>query len=448
MERDMLGLPNLGTISQALTRAEAWLLVNALAVSNLLQIAVVLAAFGIARFVAPRLARLIENRNLRRVPEGPARQLVRSLGSLILPITWLIAVGLSEWFAVYAHLPSRILRLAESLLAAWVVIRLSAGFVRNPLASRLIAVSVWIVAALNISGLLDSTMSFLDSIGFGFAGIRISALSVIRGIAALWILVWLAVTASQILERRIGRIGALTPSLQVLFAKLLKVILIAVAVMAALQSIGVNLTAFTVFSGAIGLGLGFGLQKAVSNLVSGVILLLDRSIKPGDVIALGDTYGWIQSLGARYVSVVTRDAIEHLIPNEELITQRVENWSHSSDLVRLKLPIGIAYSADVREAIALVVEAARNVGRVLATPEPTCLLRNFGASSIELELRFWINDPYNGIGNVRSEILLGVWDRFRERGIEIPFAQQDLHLRSAVKLHVAIDGRDLMDAPG
>jgi small-conductance mechanosensitive channel len=225
----------------------------------------------------------------------------------------------------------------------------------------------------------------------------------------------------------------------VLFAKLSKLLLIAVAVLAALQSLGVNLTALTVFSGAVGLGLGFGLQKAVSNLVSGIILLLDRSIKPGDVIALGSTYGWIQSLGARYVAVVTRDGTEHLIPNEELITRSVENWSHSNNLVRLKLPIGIAYGADVRQAIGLVVDAAREVGRVLPAPEPNCLLKNFGASSVDLELRFWINDPHNGLSNVKSEILLGVWDRFREGGIELPFAQRDLHLRSAAALHVVMD---------
>jgi small-conductance mechanosensitive channel len=438
-ERGMLGLPDTARITHFLARAEGWLLVDALAISNLVQIAIVLLAFGLARFAAPRLSRLIERGNFGRVPRGAARQLVLSIRSLILPIGWLIAVWLSEWIAVYAHLPSHILRLAESLLAAWVVIRLSSGFVRNAVWARLIALSVWAIAALNILGLLDATDAFLDSIGFGFAGVRISALSVIRGVASLAILLWLAVTASQVLERRIGRIGALTPSLQVLFAKLLKVVLIAVAVMTALQSVGVNLTAFTVFSGAVGLGVGFGLQKAVSNLVSGIILLLDRSIKPGDVIALGDTYGWIQSLGARYVSVVTRDGTEHLIPNEELITQRVENWSHSNNLVRLKLPIGIAYGADVRLAIALVVDAARQAGRVLSAPEPICLLKDFGASSVDLELRFWINDPHNGLSNVKSEILLGVWDRFHEHGIEIPFAQRDLHLRSAAALHVVMD---------
>jgi small-conductance mechanosensitive channel len=432
----MPALPDITTIEHALESLRTWLLVDALAISNLVQVAAVLVTFLGSRFAAPRLARVIEAVTSRRLPEGRGRQLLHSLKSLILPITWLVAVWLIEWIAVYAGWPSHVLRLVESLLAVWVVIRLTSGLVHNPAWARLIAGLAWVVAALNILGLLSPTTEFLDSIGFGFAGLRVSALSLIRGMATLAILLWLAVTASQIIERRVNRLSALTPSLQVLLAKLLKVLLITIAVVAALDSVGINVTAFTVFSGAIGLGIGFGLQKAVSNLVSGVILLLDRSIKPGDVIALGNTYGWIASLGARYVSVVTRDGTEHLIPNEELITQRVENWSYSNSLVRLKVPLGIAYRSDVRKAITLVTEAARSVARVLTTPEPICLLKEFGASSVDLELRFWINDPHNGLSNVKSDVLLGVWDRFHEHGIEIPFTQQDLHLRSAVKLHV------------
>ncbi len=434
----MPAIPDLATILHVLRNIEAWLLTNALALSSLAQVSVLLVTFVASRLIAPRLAQLVAAVNFRRVPEGPVRQLLLLLPSLILPVAWLIAVWLAEWIAVYADWPSHVLRLVESLLAAWIIIRLTSGFVRNPTWGRLIAGSIWVIAALNILGLLTATMAFLDSIGFSFSGIRISALTVIRAIAALGILLWLALTGSQILERRITQLGTLTPSLQVLFTKLIKVVLITIAVIAALGSVGINLTAFAVFSGAIGLGIGFGLQKAVSNLVSGIILLLDRSIKPGDVIALGDTYGWIHSLGARYVSVITRDGTEHLIPNEELITQRVENWSFSDNLVRLKLPIGISYNTDVRKAIELVLDAVRQVPRVLQSPVPVCLLKGFGDSSVDLELRFWITDPNNGLSNVKSEILLGVWDRFHQNGVEIPFPQRDLHMRSSAKLHVVM----------
>ena len=190
-------------------------------------------------------------------------------------------------------------------------------------------------------------------------------------------------------------------------------VLLTLAVVVGLNSVGIDLTAFAVFSGAVGVGLGFGLQKVVSNLISGVILLLDRSIKPGDVIEIGGTYGWITRLNARFVSVATRDGIEHLIPNEDLITQRVINWSYSDEKIRLHVPVGIGYGCDVRQAMALCIEAAKDVQRVLETPAPICLLKGFGESSIGLELRLWIHDPRNGITNVRSDVMLGIWDRFR-----------------------------------
>jgi small-conductance mechanosensitive channel len=162
-----------------------------------------------------------------------------------------------------------------------------------------------------------------------------------------------------------------------------------------------------------------------------LILLLDRSIKPGDVIAIGDTFGWIQSLGARYTAVRTRDGTEFLIPNEDLITNQVENWSHSDVQLRLKIPVGISYNNDPRQAIALCNAAAAKCKRVLETPGPNTLLRGFGDNSIDLEIRFWINDPQSGRGNIISEVLLNVWDAFKDNNIEIPFPQRDLHLRSS-----------------
>jgi small-conductance mechanosensitive channel len=209
-------------------------------------------------------------------------------------------------------------------------------------------------------------------------------------------------------------------------------------VVLALGAVGIDLTAFAVFSGAIGVGIGFGLQKVVSNLVSGVILLLDRSIKPGDVIQIDETYGWITRMNARYVSVVTRDGKEYLIPNEDLITQRVTNWTYSNDLVRLHVPIGVAYGSDLRQAIALALDAAAVASRVLAEPKPVCLVTGFGDSSVGLELRMWIADPRNGTANIRSEVLLNIWDRYKEAGIELPFPQRDLNIRDPDGLARAI----------
>jgi len=265
-------------------------------------------------------------------------------------------------------------------------------------------------------------------------GVRISALLVLNAVLSLAILLWVAVMASRVLERRITQSVQLTPTFQVLLIKLLKVVLVGIAIALALSTVGIDLTAFAVLGGAIGLGIGFGLQKIVSNLIAGVIILLDKSIKPGDVISVGETFGWINSLGARYASVVTRDGTEYLIPNEDLITQQVVNWSYSNDAVRLKIPIGISYKSDPRQAIALCFDAAREESRILKLPAPNVLLKGFGDSSVDIEMRVWIRDPRNGVSNIKSAILLRVWDKFHEHGIEIPYPQRDLHLIPPVDL--------------
>ena len=189
-----------------------------------------------------------------------------------------------------------------------------------------------------------------------------------------------------------------------------------------------DLTGLAFLSGAIGVGLGFGLQKVVSNLVPGVSILLDKSIKPGDVISLGETFGWINSLGARYVSVVTRDGKEYLIPNEDLITGQVVNWSHSNDFVRLDIFFGTSYTDDPHKVRALAIEAAKSVDRVLETKPPVCHIVGFGDSSVDYILRFWIEDPTGGLTNIRGNVFLALWDKFNEHDISIPFPQREVRL--------------------
>jgi small-conductance mechanosensitive channel len=309
-----------------------------------------------------------------------------------------------------------------------VIIRFTSALVRNSKVASAIAMAAWLFAALNIVGLIEPTLHVLDAMSVNIGHFRLSVLLVLKGAVFLTVLLWAANMSSRLLEQRLLKFHTMPPAMQVLTAKLAKVVLLTLAVVIALNAVGIDLTAFAVFSGAIGVGVGFGLQKVVSNLISGVILLLDRSIKPGDVIEIAGTYGWITRLNARFVSVSTRDGIEHLIPNEDLITQRVTNWSYSDDKVRLHVGLGIGYRCDVREAMRLCIEAAQAVKRVLETPAPVCLLKAFGDNAIDLELRFWIHDPRNGTANVRSEVMLGVWDRFREHGIEFPFPQRDLHI--------------------
>ena len=359
------------------------------------------------------------------------KRLWLKLDVIAFPIVWLII----QWLVVLAmeQIGQRhaALVVTSSLLTAWIVINRATVFVANPLLSRIIAIAAWVVAALNILGVLDDAIQFLDGAALTAGQINISALTIVQGLVALAVLLWVTALAGQVIEGRIKASPNLTPSIQVLSSKLIRIGLAIVAFIFALKIVGINLTAFAVFGGAIGVGLGFGLQKIFANLVSGFILLLDKSIKPGDVIAIADDYGRVDSLGGRYVSVLTRDGIEHLIPNEELITTRVENWSHTQNLLRIRKTVGVHYKSDVKKAIELCLEAAANTPRILKDPAPVCHLQEFGDNSVNLEIRFWIDDPMNGRANVVSGLLLKIWDSFHEHNIEIPYPQRDLHLRSS-----------------
>tara|TARA_R110002094_G_scaffold16436_4_gene27975 strand:- start:2187 stop:2795 length:609 start_codon:yes stop_codon:yes gene_type:complete len=193
---------------------------------------------------------------------------------------------------------------------------------------------------------------------------------------------------------------------------------------------GIDLTALAVFGGAIGVGLGFGLQKVVSNFISGVILLLDKSIKPGDVIEISDTYGRINKLAARYTSVISRDGREHLVPNEDIITQTVINWTFSDQKVRRHLPVNVSYNCDIEVAMQLMMDAATESPRVIKNPEPRVLIKGFGDNGIDLELRMWIRDSENGVSNIASEVYLAIWHKFNAEGVEFPYPQRDIHIVS------------------
>jgi small-conductance mechanosensitive channel len=259
------------------------------------------------------------------------------------------------------ELPTGFIYIVARLLTAWLIIRLTTAMLKDSNWARLLSVAAWIIAALHILNLLVPVIDLLDRLAIDLGGIRISMLLLIKGVIVFTVLLKLASSGSSLLEKRILSFEELTPSMQVLLSKALKITLLAVAVIVALSSLGINLSAFAFIGGAIGVGVGFGLQKVVSNLVSGVILLLDRSIKPGDVIGIGSTYGRIQSLGARYVSVATRDKTEYLIPNEDLITTQVVNWSFSDKLVRLKVDVGVSYDSDIHVVMQLMVEAAATI---------------------------------------------------------------------------------------
>jgi small-conductance mechanosensitive channel len=331
--------------------------------------------------------------------------------------------------------PSRthFISIALSLSLAWLVASVLSRIIRNRFVGRTLGWLAWIYAALVILDINDDAAAFLDSLALPLGEIRLSALTMLKAALLLIATVWLAVVVGNYLDERVQRSEELTPSIRVLIGKVAKIGLVLVAGAIALSSVGVDLTALTVFSGAVGVGLGFGLQKVVSNFISGVIILLDKSIKPGDTISLEGTFGWIRELRARFVSVVTRDGREYLIPNEDFITQRVINWSFSDNLVRIDVNFGVSYDADPHKVSQLAIEAAMSVARVEADRRPVCWLTDFGESSLDFVLRFWIHDPQQGLTNVRGKVLIALWDTFRDNGISIPYPHREIIMKQAAR---------------
>ncbi|MFT5160907.1 MAG: small-conductance mechanosensitive channel, partial [Paracoccaceae bacterium] len=330
--------------------------------------------------------------------------------------------------------PSRsyLIGLVAELATAWLLISIATRLMRNRSLRRIVRWAAWVFVTLNILGLTDFAATVLDEFALDIGATRLSALVVLKVVVVLFALMAGARLVSNTAAHRIGMIDDMSPSMQVLSIKALQLFVYGVALTVGLQSVGFDMTSLTVLTGAIGLGLGFGLQKVISNLVSGVILLLDKSIKPGDVISIDDTFGWISSLGARYVSVLTRNGTEFLIPNEDLITNKVVNWSHSSDLVRLDINFGVSYDSDPHQVKKVAAAAPLTVDRIISNPAPVCHVVELGDSSIDFVLRFWIRDPSKGLTNVRGNVYLALWDALKAAEIEIPFPRRDVRLLPAV----------------
>ena len=332
--------------------------------------------------------------------------------------------------------PSRsyLIGLAATLAIVWVGIAFAARLVRNRFMRRLVTWALWIYATFYYLNIADEVASGLDRLAIEVGDFRLSILTIITAAVVIGAFFTLARLVSTTTSASIRKNEDISPSMQVLAVKGVQVVLYGFAFFMGVKAVGIDLTGLAVLSGAIGVGLGFGLQKVVSNLVSGVIILIDKSIKPGDVISIGDTFGWIQILGARYASVVTRDGKEYLIPNEDLITGQVVNWSHSNDFVRLDIYFGTAYGDDPHVVRKLAIEAAKSVDRVLSFKAPVCHIVGFGDSSVDYILRFWIKDPTGGLTNIRGNVYLALWDTFKDNDISIPFPQREVLMLEDSKL--------------
>ncbi|SHI46628.1 Mechanosensitive ion channel [Shimia gijangensis] len=399
---------------------------------NAYQVAIALMVLAVslllARHLKPRMYEWMKERE--GWPKWRYRYLMtahRRLGLII----FVILIWLVVWTMRGVTWPSRsyLLAILANLSTAWLIVAVVLRLVNNAFLRSLLRYGAWIWVTVSILGLSEETMQLLDSAAIELGDARISVWLAVKAVVMLGITIAVVRFLSRKTSATIQGNDAVSPTMQVLFIKMLQVLMYGLAFVVGLRTLGFDLRGLAVLSGFIGVGLGFGLQKVVSNLVSGIIILLDKSIKPGDVISLGETFGWINSLGARYVSVVTRDGREYLIPNEDLITGQVVNWSHTNSYVRLDIFFGTAYGDDPHLVRKIAVDAAKSVGRVLTYPNtPVCHIVGFGDSSVDYILRFWIEDPTAGLTNIRGNVYLALWDAFQDNNISIPFPQRELRM--------------------
>lgn len=291
---------------------------------------------------------------------------------------------------------------------------------------------------------LGGALQWLDTLALETSSFRVSVLDALIFVAVILLVMTIAWMLTMAIRRAIGRFSRLSGSQALLAERIITMLVWGAAFFIGIDLLGIDLTALAFFGGAFGLAIGFGLQKTFGNLIAGIILVLDKSIKPGDVIAVADTvgnetFGQIRKIGVRAVSVTTRDEREYLIPNENLMINQVENWSYSSRNVRMQVKVGVSYNADMKLAEELMLQAAKSAKRVLETPPPTIWMAEYGDSSVNFVIHCWIRDPEEGVGNVRSEVLKNLWWLFKEHGIEIPFPQRDINLRGNEQMLALIE---------
>ncbi|MEO1708406.1 MAG: mechanosensitive ion channel domain-containing protein [Pseudomonadota bacterium] len=430
-------------LDEAMVREKAfallnWLKENLLTIDVLVQAGILVGALVPAAIFGPRLKALILDHLVPLVPTTLLKRAARALAEIATPIALFLTLQIASAILGASGISTALIGAAISLLSAWIVIRLVTLVIRSPFWSKVAFYVAWPIAALDAFGYLGKFAQELERISFPIGendsgeAIRFSALDGMRILIVFAVLFWIANLLKGFLADRIRAVDELTPSIKALLIKIIDILTPVIALLMALQLVGFNLATLTIFGGAIGLGVGLGLQKTIANFIAGFTLVADKSIKPSDVIEVGDTFGWVTAMGARYVTVRTRDGTEHLVPNDRFIEDGVINWSHADRVVRLHAPFGVSYSTkDMRGIAKMAEELVVTIPRVLKTPAPRCNLMEFGDSSVNFDLRFWINDPANGQANVRSDVLMAIWDKLADMGVEIPFPQRDLHIKSA-----------------
>src|SRR5450755_95681 len=363
-----------------------------------LQLGLMLAGAGIGYAAGATIRSRIETTSLAMGRPAPLRLFMRVLVDSASTALFAVLMTLARVVMLTSTWPSRsyLLSVAANLAFAWLIIRLVTSVIRNEFFVRLVSLSAWLVAALSILGRLDPTIDALDSVSVVLGGLRLTPLLVIKLCVLLIGALWLTNIASNFVEGRITRSTDLTPSIQVLLIKMVRLGLMIFAVAVAMSAVGIDLSALAIFSGAAGVGIGFGLQKIVANFISGIILLADKSVKPGDLVTIGDSTGRINEMKTRYISVAAGDGREILIPNEDLITQKVVNWTYTDKNTLVKVVFATNYEADPRLVCKLAVGIAAATPRVTRLLPPTCLLTEFTEAGMKFSLTFWIADPDAG----------------------------------------------------
>ena len=357
---------------------------------------------------------------------------VHAINRVLFPLTALLIVWLAKILLASTQHTS-LLHLASQLLLAMAAIRLAVYVLRYVFSpsgwvkatENAIAASIWAILALHLSGLLPELVAFLEGINVTLGKSKVTLLLVIQALFIVVITVIVALWLSRLLENRLMQNTHLNPNMRVVLGKVLRIVLTVFAVLFAFSAIGLDITLLSVFGGALGVGLGFGLQKIASNFISGFILLLDDSMHMGDVITVEGHYGVVSDLRARYLVLKKLDGTEVVIPNETLIAHPVVNHSFTDHKARVQMPLQISYDSDLELALSLMQNAAKSHGRVLIDPSPQALLKGFGEKGIDLILTFWIPDPEEGSAALQSEIYLELWRAFKKNSIDIPHPERE-----------------------
>jgi small-conductance mechanosensitive channel len=304
--------------------------------------------------------------------------------------------------------------------------------------SRLIQPSLFALLAFvliaDYQGWLNVVREILDQphLTYSFGKVQISAYEVLQGLTTLALIVWVANTAVRFTDKRIGRLRKLHPSSRALIQKIIMILIYVVAFFTALGSLGINLASLAVIGGAVGIGLGFGLQKIASNFISGLILLIERTIKIGDLIDVSSgVSGFVRKIAARYTLIETFEGREIMVPNEEFITTRVTSWTYSNRKGQIKIPVRVAYDTDLETAHKLIISVAQSHEKVLKDPGVVCFLIDFAESYVVFSLMFWVDDIQDNAGSVKHDVLMSLWRTFREHNIVMPFPQRDIYLHHA-----------------